>query len=220
MRDEVATWFARRTLDAATLPAARELLPLLRGQRVSVVLPALDEAAGRADRTRPPIDGHVAAFLAARVDAALAGDLVRLTSFAGDAERLSVLRLFARLQTRLHPGRLPGLAGWLVASGLASVADWRSQKTRATLQDRLLRAAADGQIGAIVAILDDEPARLADKAGAERAAATVRRLQAELGMISADAQHRTQAAQMLGHEAVTGTGLVASLAAAVLLALQ
>ena len=197
--------------------------PLLAGRpvvRAAELLPALDEAAATADRARPPIDAHIAAFLMARLDGGLTGDLGNLPSFAADPERRAVLRLFARLQARLHPDRLPGLAGWLVSCGLAGVSDWRSHRTRATLQDRLLQAASDGQIGEIVALLDDEPAREADRQGAEQAAIRVQRLEASLAQIAANAPERTEAARLLGHEIVTGAGLLASLGAAVSLAIH
>ncbi len=197
--------------------------PLLAGRpviRAAELLPALDAAAVTADRTRPPVDPHIAAFLVARLDAVLAGDLPRLTSFAGTADHLSLLRLFARLQARLNPGRLPGLAGWLISSGLAGVSEWRSHRTRAALQDSLLQAASEGQIGRMAELLDDEPARAADKAGAEQAAARITALEAALAGITEHAPQRHRAAQLLAHELVTGAGLLASLGAAVALAVH
>ncbi len=197
--------------------------PLLTGRpviRAAELLPALDAAAAAADRTRPPIDAHIAAFLVSRSDATLAGDLPHLASFAGESERLSILRLFARLQNRLSPGRLPGLAGWLIASGLAGVSDWRSHRTRATLQDSLLQAASEGQIGRMAELLDDQPARAADERGAQQAAARIKSLEAALARITEDAPQRDHAAQLLGHELVTGAGLLASLGAAVALAVH
>ncbi len=233
LREEQREWRAwlairgpaggRRRLSYGMNPMLACASPLLAGHvvvRAAELLPALDAVAAAADRSRPPIDGHVAAFIAARVDTSLAGDLPLLASFAGNSERLSVLRLFARLQARLHPGRLPGLAGWLVSSGMAGVADWRSHRTRAALQDQLLQAAADGDIGHLADLLDDEDGRLADRLGAERAAARILTLEGALAGIEADAPGRGRAAVLLGHEIVTGAGLLASLGAAVALALR
>ena len=197
--------------------------PLLAGRpvvRAAELLPALDEAAANADRTRPPIDAHIAAFLVAHTDPALAGDLPTLASFAGPAERLSLLRLFARLQSRLHQAPLPGLAGWLVSCGVAGTEEWRSRRTRALLQDRLKQAAAEGQIGTIAELLDDEDAREADQRGAEQAAARIRGLEDMLKGIETDTPRRAATAQMLAHEVVTACGLIASLGAAMVVALQ
>ncbi len=227
---EWRTWLAARgpaggvrRLSYGMNPLLACASPLLSGHmviRAPELLPALDAASATADRNRPPIDGHIAAFLVSRVDTTLAGDLPHLASFAGDSERLSVLRLFARLQNRLNPGRLPGLAGWLISSGLAGVSDWRSQRTRAALQENLRQAAADGQIGRMAELLDDEPARVADRKGAEQAAARIASLEAALARITEDAPMRHRSAQLLGHELVTGAGLLASLGAAVALAVH
>ena len=197
--------------------------PLLAGRtvvRAAELMPALDAAAAAADRTRPPIDAHIAAFLVARIDGKLAGDLSLLASFAGDSERISVLRLFGRLQSRLSPGRFPALAAWLISSGIAGVSDWRSQQTRAALQASLLEAASEGQITVMVELLANDAARNADADGAEKAAFRIETLEAALAQIAADAPQRHRSAQFLAHELVTGAGLLASLGAAVALAIH
>ena len=95
--------------------------PLLAGRiaaRPIDLLPALEAASANADRKRPPIDAHIAAFVAARADSTLLADMGHLDGFVSPDERLSVLRLYARLQARLHATAFPNLAGWLLESGL------------------------------------------------------------------------------------------------------
>jgi hypothetical protein len=196
--------------------------PLLGGRpvvRVADLLPALDAAAPTADRTHPPIDSHVAAFLAARLDSTLSGELGQLGSFAAPADRLAVLRLFGRLQVRLHPGPLPGLAGWLMSCGFAALDDWHNNRTREALNDKVAQAAAQGRIGTMLDLLDDRAARQADREGAEAAAKRVRELEAMLGDIAEGGARRGAAAELLGLEIVAGMGLLASLGAALALAL-
>ena len=196
--------------------------PLLEGHvvvRVQDLLPALNAAAAAADRTRPPIDAHIAAFVAARAEPALVGDLASIASFAGAAERLSVLGLFARLETRMQPGPLPGLAGWLLQSGFATLEDWRSRHRRAELEEAVKRAAAEGRIATMLSLVDDPGAKQADEAGAEAALARARALEAILADIEGGAPRRARAAQHLGHEFATGAGLLATLGAVISLAL-
>jgi hypothetical protein len=197
--------------------------PLLAGRpviRVADLLTALDEAAATADRSRPPIDTHIAAFIAARGEAMVTAGLRQVASFAGTAERMVVLRLFGQLQARLQPGPLPGLAGWLVACAFANVEDWRSQKTRAALQERLAKAAAAGDIGAIALLVDDAASRDADKAGAAAAASRVRHLEEAIAGIARDAPRREDAARRVSTEIVTALGLIAGLGAVMRLALH
>ncbi len=196
--------------------------PLLAGRpviRVSDLLTALDEAAATADRARPPIDTHIAAFVAARGEATVTAGLRQIGSFAGTAERMVVLRLFGQLQARLQPGPLRGLASWLVACAFANVEDWRSQKTRAGLQEKVAKAAAAGDIGAIALLVDDAASREADEAGAAAAAARVRQLEEAIAGIARDAPRRADAARRVSTEIVTGLGLIAGLGAVMRLAL-
>jgi hypothetical protein len=184
--------------------------------RINDLLPALDAAAATADRSKPPMDAHIAAFIAAHADSTLTGELMALKSFTGPAERLAVLRLFGRLENRLQPGPLPGLGGWLLQSGFATLEDWRSHKLRAELEE----TAAAGQIAAMLHLVDDPGARRADEAGAEAAAARLRVLQAALDDIKTSGERRSRTAQNLGHELATGAGLLGVLGAAVSLALH
>jgi hypothetical protein len=197
--------------------------PLLAGHnvvRLNELLTALDTVAGATDLTRPPIDAHIAAFIAARADTSLAGDLVSISSFAGPSERLTVLRLFGRLETRLQPGPLPGLAGWLLQSGFATLEDWRSHKRRAMLEAALKKAVEEGRIGAMLQLVDDAAARRDDMAGAAAAAERVRVLEAALADIEKSADRRARAARDLGHEFTTGAGLLAVMGAVVSLAVH
>lgn len=201
------------------LCCASPLLGRHKVTRPAELLPALDAAAPDLDRTRPPMDSHIAAFLAARLDSTLSGELAQLASFADPEGRLVVLRLFGRLQARLHPDPLPHLAGWLVSSGFAGVESWRNNQARAALGTAVAEAAREGRIGRMLDLLDDPAARQADEAGARNATLRVRQLEDALADIAAGAQGRAEAAELLGHEIVTGAGLLASLGAAVALAL-
>jgi eukaryotic-like serine/threonine-protein kinase len=195
---------------------------LLGGQvaaRLQDLLPALEEAAPRADRAHPPIDAHIAAFIAARADGALLNDIGQLDGFATTEDRLAVIALFSRLQSRLHPAPLPGLAGWLLESGLIDVAAWRNLAQRKLLAERLAEAARAGQIAGMQRLANDTAARAADAAAAEKAAARVAAITVELATLETEAAARATEAERLGHEIATGAGLLAVVGAAVALGL-
>jgi len=182
------------------------------------LLPALDRAATTADIKRPPIDAHIAAFIVARTDSTTVGDVARLTSFAGTAEQLSVLKMFGRIQARLCPTPLKGLATWLVACGFANVDDWRSRKARAALKDKVNLTASAGQIGAIWELVRDSEAREADAASGRAAAARIQWLDMTVAAIKAGSARRAEAARAFGYEIATGAGVIACLGAVVALA--
>ena len=196
--------------------------PLLAGQsvvRAADLLSALDEVSAGAERTRPPIDSHIAAFLAVRADSGLSSELSQITSFAKATDKMVVFRLFARLQERLHPAPLPGLAAWLVSAGFAALEDWQSRATRTQLKHNVDAAAEQGSIVAILRLIDNEPAREADRIGATQASERARALKRCLQIIADGTPRRAMIAQQLGTEIVTGGSLLATLGSVAMLAL-
>jgi len=194
--------------------------PLLAGRvvaRLADLLPALDAAAARADRKRPPVDPHIAAFVGARADTALLADAARIGGFTSAPERLAVLQLFARLQARLHPAPLPGLAGWLLECGVIELDQWRGLETRRMLKARLAEEAAAGNITAMFRVAQDEAAWQRDREGAEAAAARAAAIAHELTLLAAHAPQRQAAAEDLGYAIAGGAGLLALLGAGVAL---
>jgi hypothetical protein len=197
--------------------------PLLAGRivvRLSDLLPALEAASAHSEHKRPPIDAHIAAFVAGRADSTLLADIGHLDGFTSPEERLSVLRLFARLQARLHTAPFPNLAGWLLESGLIELDQWRNLQTRKILGVRLGEAAAAGQIAAMLQLVQDDGARTADRTGAERAAARAAAITQHLAILSDSAAQRRTDADRLGHDISAGAGMLAMLAAAIVIGLS
>src|SRR6202034_2742220 len=100
------------------------------------------------------------------------------------------IALFSRLQGRLHPAPLPGLAGWLLESGLIDVAAWRNLAQRKLLAERLAEAARAGQIAGMQRLANDTAARAADAAAADKAAARVAAITVELAALANEAPAR------------------------------
>jgi hypothetical protein len=197
--------------------------PLLAGRpvlRLAELLPALEAASAKADRKQPPIDAHIAAFIAARAVQSMRAELTGLSSFAGETERPLVLNLFARLQTRLSIGPLPGLAAWLHEAGFTGVERWRSRATRAALAKRVAVLAAAGQLGPLVAAVEDAGAFADDAAGAAAANARIGELRQRLADSEANAGARVAEAKRLAHDIAAGAGLLALLGATINLALR
>jgi len=98
---------------------------------------ALEVISASTDRTKPPIDAPLAAFIAARGDAGAQNDAGAIINGTSVADHLAILHLFARLQTRYHPGPLPGLAGWLLASVTGATKNWQSRSRREMIEGEL-----------------------------------------------------------------------------------
>lgn len=188
--------------------------PLLGGRwvaRLADLPPALDAAAGQVDRKQtPPVDAHIAAYVSARMERRLDNELTT-TADGGQtgAVCLAQLRLMAQLQSRSQGRPLPALAGWLAGQAGPVLATWHNRARRDAAAGRLKELAEVGVLAPMLAALDDPAARSADLQEAQRAAAELGRIDAELAQIAGGATDRAMTAQRLGQEIAAGLGLAA-----------
>jgi hypothetical protein len=196
--------------------------PLLGGRvaaRPGDVLPALEAAAATTDRKRPPMDAHIAAFIAITADTPVMAELAAADRMTTHKECMAVLGVYGRLQLRLHPAPLPGLAGWLLECGLIDLSSWLNVRTRKSIGEKLAAEAKAGQIASMVILLRNDAALNADRAGAEQAAARLAAIAGELARLEAGAGPREDAARHGGEEIAAAAGLTATMGAALVLAL-
>jgi hypothetical protein len=201
------------------LACASKLLGGRMAARAVDLLPALEAASASADRKVPPLDAHIAAFVAASADTPVLAELGATDAMTAPKERMAVLGLYGRLQLRLHPEPLPGLAGWLLECGLIDLTSWQSFSTRKQMAEKLAAEAKAGQIAAMILLLRNDAAIQADRAGAEHAALRLQQITIELGQLKYGAQHRDDTARRNGQEIAAAAGLMSAMGAALVLAL-
>jgi hypothetical protein len=201
------------------LACASKLLGGRIAARAGDLLPALEAASASADRKRPPLDGHLAAFIASTADTPVMSELGATDAMTSAKERMAVLGLYGRLQLRLHPAPLPGLAGWLLECGLIELTSWQSFRARKDMAEKLAAEAKAGQIAAMVLLLRNDAAVQADRAGAEQAALRLQAITIELGQLRYGTTHRDEVARRNGQEIAAAAGLTSAMGAALVLAL-
>ncbi|MCA7118976.1 MAG: hypothetical protein LGL72_06140 [Acidibrevibacterium sp.] len=187
--------------------------PLLAGRwvaRLADLLPALEAISQQPERRRgEPVDGHIAAFIAAHQDGRLSGDL---GAFAGDAAggepQLASLRALSRLQAA-HPAPLPGLAAWLVERAEPLTERWHNRARRADVLAQLRRLAQAGQLLPMLALFDDRNALATDAQGLKQALSAVAKIDAERTALRAASAERRRQAIRIGHEIAVGSGMLA-----------
>jgi eukaryotic-like serine/threonine-protein kinase len=186
--------------------------PLLDGRcvaRMQDLLPALEAAAARLDHAgTPPLDPHLAAFIAVRSEEPAGPELFG----PGPGAVAAQLRLLTKLQARFHPHPLPGVAAWLAAGAGVLVSTWRNKNRRDDLEERLRVLAGAGQLGPMLAMIDDPGAHARDAQGAAQAAQMLARADAELHRLATGAAERVELARRLGQEIAAGSGLAALVA--------
>lgn len=201
------------------LPCSSALLSKRWVARLADLLPALEELSASVDRrVARPVDASIAGFVAARVEQRMDGELAYLAG-AGSGGAASQLRLLARLQARVHPAPLPGLAAWLAAQAEPLLASWRNRNRRAVMQERLQSLAVSGRLADMLALIDDAEGRSADAQEAQQARRALARIDTELKEMAAAAAARTEQARCLGQELAAGASLAALVAVLIAAAL-
>ena len=158
---------------------------LLQGRcvvRLADLLPALEAAAGVPElRKETPIDYEIAAFLAARNEHHIEGELAALSD-TGHPERaaLTQLRLLAMLQLRLHGRKLPALSAWLAEQARPALATWRNRQRRERIEQALNELTGAGQLTALLGVLEDPQALAVDAREFQEAALAVQAIDTEL----------------------------------------
>lgn len=209
-----------RRLRYALNPLLSCASPMLAARRVSRLidlLPALEAAAAAREGHALPIDSEIAAFLGARHDQGIEGELAQC--LAGERAASSQLRILAGLQQRQRFGALPGIASWLKPQLVPALNVWRGRERREAMQRGLDAAVARGDLRGTLAVLEDPAEREADAREARGASEGIAAIDAAIAKIEADAAGRVEVGRRVGHELVLATVLcglaVAGIAAAV-----
>lgn len=149
--------------------------PLLAADYVadlSDLLPALERLAARGRTDRVPMDWHIGGFVSARMK--MTPD--RAFNELSEEERpevfnLGIVRLLADVQEATGPARLPHLAGWCAALLKPAVERFRNRTRREEMTEMLRQLAAQGNLAALVLLVDNDARRTADEEGFRRARA-------------------------------------------------
>ena len=127
------------------------------------LLPALNTVATRAEAKTWPIDRHVAAFVAARTPLDIGRYLVEVADPSPQRAMLGGLALMAAIQSSQGQKGLVALAGWIARAIGPVLYTYRSRKRRQEIERELPEAAQDGELGALLRLIDDPSKRSKDQ---------------------------------------------------------
>ncbi len=144
------------------------------------LLPALNNAAKKADGKGWPVDRHVAAFIGARANFDIDRQMADLTMPSPERSVMGMLNLLAVIQWRLGQGGLYGLAAW--AGGLVQPAldSFYNRDRRRSLEKEIPRMAREGSLVELSRLLDNPEERTADRMGYDQARAEWAHAQKEI----------------------------------------
>ena len=129
------------------------------------LLPALETAANSNDTSVQPIDGHVAAFVAARFEEDIQPHLKAMASGNADTSILGTLSLLAFLQSKLQSPAVLGLSSWIGGLLGPAINAYHNRHTREELERDIPRLVRKGSLPELINLIDDSDKRREDKEG-------------------------------------------------------
>jgi hypothetical protein len=192
-------------------PAQHCLSPLIAEQGViglCDVLPALERAAAKGHRG-PPMDRHLAAFVAARAETNT-GDFVRALNKtdAGEQVVTGLLGLLAVADTEGGARSFTRLARWLEPHLAPAVDCFHHSKWRDAARAELPGLVAAGDIGALYRFVANGEARRRDRDGYAAARARSARIDKQIRYLSSALSRDPGKAEEVGHGLAVGFSAV------------
>lgn len=187
--------------------------------RLHELMPALERAAsGTVDFL---IDADIAAFIAARYSGRMDSDLVIL---ARDEDPdidppghrgLAQLRVLERICEQDPARRWPKIAAVALHPARAALLQWRGRTARSEREAALQQAVGSGALAAMLAVLSDTQAHVADARDCTLATLELRHIDGETERLQAAGTDRAAMARTTGNEIAAGIGMMALATAAV-----
>jgi eukaryotic-like serine/threonine-protein kinase len=198
-------------------PAMHCLSPMVRAHHPTTpgeLMAALEQAAASPERSREPIDRHVAAFLAARYRK-LDERLYAAAGGAGEAPRraAAMLNILAEMQRRFGPPSLPALCAWTAELIDPALERFRNRPRREKLRAEAQRAARSGELARLLRLVDDPEQIRKDELGFAAARRGFERSRKEIERLRHEIEDRETVARTLGRQ----TAAIASSVLAMLL---
>lgn len=175
---------------------------------IADVLPALDRASKRVDKSTQPVDRHIAAFVKSRFDQNVDKQLDALMDGNRERATLGMLSLLAMLQWRLGPETLFGLCSWVGGIAQPAINSYHSRTQRKRLEREMPKLVRRGSLPDIYNLLEDKEQRDTDNSGYEVAINEFRQAQAEIIDIETGEERRQVEARLYGQQTAAIISLI------------
>lgn len=172
--------------------------PLLGGRyidHIEDILPALNEVEEGADAKQRPYDRHLAAFLGSHFSEDLDGFLDDADNPDDAAAVLTILKIYARVQTVSQLPEMVGLAKWLGGLMGPVIRQYKSRATRRLLEAEVPKLVRIGWLADLLDLMNNTNARLRDASDYADAQTAFREADAEVERIEENSNPESDAVQ-------------------------
>jgi len=175
------------------------------------LLPALDEAADRVDTKIPPVDRHIAAFIACRFDEDTERHLRALGNPADTKKIAAMLSLLALVQWRLGPDALYGLSSWVGGLLGPVINSYHSRTVRRDIEREVPRLVRQGSLPELYEMIENAEQRQQDERGFRTAVEEFTLAEDEIQEIEGSDSARAESAERTGQQTAAMTSVVVTL---------
>lgn len=175
------------------------------------LLPALDEAADRADTKSSPVDRHIAAFIAAHLEEDTDSHLQALGDKSEAKKAEGMLSLLALVQWRVGPDALYGLSSWVGGLLGPAISSYHSRSARRDIEREVPRLVRQGSLPDLFDLIDNKERRSQDQNGYQNAIHEFLIAENEIQQIENSDSARSESAERIGQQAAAMTSVVMTL---------
>ncbi|NVK19119.1 MAG: serine/threonine protein kinase [Methylocystaceae bacterium] len=194
-----------------TLPCQSPLLADEFVMNIKDLMPALERVSAKIDKKQRPIDRHIVAFIAARLNQNIDPHIKAVGDEREEIATLGMLSLLALVQWRTKSGNLMGFTSWVGAHMGPAIKAFHSRSIREELEKEVPKLIRKGNLADLFNLLDNAEKRAQDQMDFDEACAEFKEAEDEINDIEGGASALQKNSNRLGQQAAAMTSIVIAL---------
>ena len=169
---------------------------------IADLLPALEKAAETASEESWPVDRHIAAFIATRLEDDVEGQLMAMQNPSDEVEySRAIISMLAIVQWRHGPDNLPNLSHWVARLMEPAIKVFHSKARRERVETEIPKLAKRGNLVELYNLINDEQERRKDQSEFVEAVAEYSEAESEVFDLESSGPARLELAEKVGQQA-------------------
>ena len=175
------------------------------------LMPALERVSTKVDKALKPIDRHIVAFIAARLNQNIDPHLKAVGDEREEIATLGMLSLLALVQWRTKSGALLGFTSWVGAHMGSVIKAYHSKSIRDNLEKEVPKLIRKGNLADLFNLLDDAEQRAQDQMDFDEATSEFTEAAEEIKELEDNEKAMSKNSNRLGQQAAAMTSIVIAL---------
>lgn len=178
---------------------------------IKELLPALERVSAKVDKKKSPIDRHIVAFIAARLNQNIDPHIKAVGDEREEIATLGMLSLLALVQWRTKSGNLMGFTSWVGAHLEPAIKAYHSRSVRDELEKEVPKLIRKGNLADLFNLLDDAEKRAEDQAEFDEACKEFIDAENEIKDVEGNNSSLEKNSTRIGQQAAAMTSIVVAL---------